>query len=162
MPLWYRRLRGPEKENIDLVAEFLDVWLATRKAGSIDPGELAGVIDVMYDMAPPGTKWALLEVRPHELARYINVYMRDDRSGGEMMKSADHTLKSTYVGWIKKGHAPPPIMISGVIDESDGESGVLLIDGRHRIYAAIDAGMTAIKAYLPVKHIPFMDKAVLE
>jgi hypothetical protein len=161
MPLWYRRVRRPEKENIDLVAEFLDVWLATRKLGSIDPGELAGVIDVLYDMAPPGTKWALLEVRPHELAAYINVYMRDDQSGGEMMKSADHSLKNTYVGWIRKGHQPPPIMISGVIDEEDGDKGILLIDGRHRIHAAVEAGLATIQAYLPVEHIPFMDEAVL-
>ena len=162
MPLWYRRLIAPEKESIDLVAEFLDVWLATRKPGAIDPGELAGVVDVMYELVPSGTKWALLEVRPDELARYITVYMRDNEPGGAMMKKGDHSLKSTYVAWIKKGHEPPPIMIAGVEDEDDGTRGIMLIDGRHRIHAMLAAEMPTMKAYLPVEPLPFMDEAVLE
>jgi uncharacterized ParB-like nuclease family protein len=161
MPLWYRRLRRQPIENIDLVAEFLETWLVTRMAETIDPGELAGVIDVLYEMAPSGTMWAIIEIRPHELARYITTYVRDGEEVGTMMSTEDNTLRDTYASWIRKGHETPPIIIAGVVDEDDGGKGIMLIDGRHRIHAAVAAGKETILAYIPVEHLPMMKEAIV-
>lgn len=159
--LWYQEIPDPSGyESLDVVAEFLAIWLNTRLQHAIDPGELAGVIDVLYDCAPPGTIWTTLEVRPDEMAKYITTYMKDDGEGGDMMKGRDEKLSAKYKEWIEKGHEPPPILLSGVTDE-DGSRGIMLIDGRHRIFSAIDAGLKTIKAYLPIEQVECMKDAEL-
>lgn len=162
MKLWYQLLQHPSGyENLDVVAEFLEVWLRTRRLQGIDPGELAGVIDVLYDCAPAGTEWVTILLRPQELARYITVYMKDEDDGGAMMKGRDTKLSTKYKEWLQRGHEPPPILVAGAENDDGTERGIMLIDGRHRIYASIAAGMTTIKAYIPKEHLPYLQDAEL-
>jgi hypothetical protein len=162
MRLWYRLLSDPAGyENMDVVAEFLETWLTTRRTKAISSGELAGVIDVLYDCAPPGTEWSTVEMRPDQLASYITTYMKDEADGGAMMKGRDEKLSSKYREWIEHGHQPPPILIAGAEDPRDGSRGIMLIDGRHRIFASIEAGLKTIKAYIPTEHLPLLNDAEL-
>jgi hypothetical protein len=162
MKLWYQILQQQEGyENLDVVAEFLEVWINTRRPQAIDPGELAGVIDVLYDCAPAGTEWVTILARPQELADYITVYMKDDNDGGAMMKGRDNKLSAKYKEWLQRGHQPPPILLAGAENDEGTERGIMLIDGRHRIHAAIAAGLQTIKAYIPKDHLSYMDAAEL-
>jgi hypothetical protein len=144
---------------MELVAEFLDVWLQTRKAEDIDPDELSGVIDFIYEVQPPPGRWALIEVRPRELKDYITVYVRSNGQEQSMMKQGDWKLSKRYVELLKKGYEPTPIILAGAEDPDSHERGITLIDGRHRIYAADEAGIDSIMAYLPAKHLPMMKEA---
>lgn len=162
MKLWYQLLQHPSGyENLDVVAEFLEVWINTRRPQAIHPGELAGVIDVLYDCAPPGTEWVTILLRPQELASYITIYMKDDDDGGAMMKGRDTKLSAKYKEWLQRGHEPPPILVAGAANDDGTERGIMLIDGRHRIHAAIAAGLTTIKAYIPKDHLPYLKDAEL-
>jgi hypothetical protein len=140
----------------------LDIWLQTRKAEDIDTDELAGVIDVMYDFQPVPGEWVTVEVKPKELQQYINVYIDADGKAKKMMAKKDTALMKKYVALLKKGFEPTPIIIAGATDQDDsGEEGIVLIDGRHRIHAFIDAGIEKCLAYIPLEDLPKMDKAVL-
>jgi hypothetical protein len=164
MGLWYRRERANKDtvfETADLVMEFLDIWLQTRKNEDIDPQELAGVIDVLYDFQPVPGKWVLIEVKPKELAEYIATYINAEGERREMMQKKDVALSREYVKLLKKGFEPTPIMIAGIKDEVTGEDGIVLIDGRHRIFASIDADIDIIKAYINKDGLKMMDKATL-
>jgi hypothetical protein len=162
MGLWYRTIDDSDFATIDLVAEFLDIWLQTRKPEDIDPGELAGVIDVLYDIEGVPGHWVLIAVRPKELKRYISTYIRSDGTTGTMMQDSDVSLSKEYVRLLKKGHEPPPIMLAGAEDPDTGAQGVTLIDGRHRIYAAVMAKLKEIPAYIPKEDLPMMEKAELK
>jgi hypothetical protein len=161
MALWYRVIEDNNYGTMDLVAEFLDVWLQTRKAQDIDPGELAGVIDVVYDIEPTPGSWILIAVKPQELRRYISTYIRSDGTTGDMMQPKDVSLAKEYVKLLRRGHEPPPIIIAGAEDPDDGTEGVTLIDGRHRIHAAAMAKLKEIQAYIPKEDLPMMKKAEL-
>jgi len=164
MGLWYR-IETENKDTVfetcDLVGEFLDIWLQTRKAEDIDASELAGVIDVLYDFQPVPGKWVLIEVRPKELARYISTYVNAKGQRKKMMKGKDVKLSKAYVKLLKKKYEPTPIMLAGIADEVTGEDGVVLIDGRHRIFAAVEAGIPTILAYINKDGLEKMDKAKL-
>ena len=164
MGLWYKRdeeNKNTDFETADLVTEFIDIWLQTRKNQDIDPKELAGVIDVLYDFQPVPGKWVLIEVRPAELARYISTYINDKGDHKRMMAKKDKKLSSAYVKLLKKGFEPTPLMIAGIKDSVTGEDGVVLIDGRHRIYAAVAAGVEKLLAYINKDGLDKMDKASL-
>jgi len=164
MGLWYKRDKANENttfETADLVSEFLDIWLQTRKNEDIDPKELAGVIDVLYDFQPVPGKWVLIEVRPKELARYISTYVNAEGKSKKMMSKRDKKLSTSYVRLLKKGFEPTPIMIAGIQDEVTKEDGIVLIDGRHRIFAAVAAGVDTLLAYINKDGLDKMDKAVL-
>lgn len=164
MGLWHKHDEANKDtvfETADLVDEFLDIWLQTRKNEDIDPKELAGVIDVLYDFQPVPGKWVLIEVRPRELASYISTYVNAKGRTKQMMSKDDTTLSSAYVGLFKKGFEPTPIMIAGIDDEVTGEEGIVLIDGRHRIFAAIEAGVETLLAYINKDGLGKMDKATL-
>jgi hypothetical protein len=162
MGLWYRI--DPENENttfetIDLVCEFIDIWLQTRKAKDIDPRELSGVIDVLYDFQPVPGEWVLVEIRPAELAQYITTYINDKGTRQQMMQEKDHKLSNAYVKLFKKKYQPTPLIIAGVADEVTGEEGIVLIDGRHRTFAAIKAGVPTLLAYINKSGLEMLDKA---
>ena len=164
MGLWYRQEaanKGTVFETAELVMEFLDIWLQTRKNEDIDPQELAGVIDVLYDFQPVPGKWILIETKPQELAKYIATYINAAGERREMMQQKDQALSREYVNLLKKGFEPTPIMIAGITDDVTGEDGIVLIDGRHRIFAAVDAGIDTIKAYINQDGVAMMDKATL-
>ena len=164
MGLWYKIVDedDDEFETAELVVEFLDIWLQTRKLEDIDPQELAGVIDVLYDFEPVPGKWTLIEVKPKEIAKYISTYVNAKGEKKEMMQSKDKKLSQAYVRLLKKGYEPTPIMIAGIEDEVTGEEGIVLIDGRHRIHAAVEADIPIIKAYINNHGLEKMDKAVLK
>lgn len=162
MGLWYRI--DPENKDttfqtIDLVGEFIDIWLQTRKAEDIDSGELAGVIDVLYDFQPVPGQWILIEVKPEELVKYIATYVTAKGERKQMMQNKDHKLSNAYVKLLKKNYEATPIMIAGIADGVTGEEGVILIDGRHRIYAAVKAGLPTMFAYINRDGLEMMDKA---
>ena len=162
MGLWYRidpENEGATFETIDLVGEFLDIWLQTRKAEDIDPGELAGVIDVLYDFQPTPGKWILIEMRPTEMAEYISTYITAKGKYKEMMTKKDHKLSNAYAKLFKKKYEPTPIMLAGVVDAVTGEEGVVLIDGRHRIHAAVQAKIPTILAYINKNGLEHLEKA---
>ncbi|HUV13232.1 MAG TPA: hypothetical protein VMY18_06290, partial [Acidobacteriota bacterium] len=162
MGLWYKieeDNEGQDFETADLVVEFLDIWLQTRKLEDIDPKELGGVIDVLYDFEPVPGKWILIEVRAAEMAKYISTYINARGESKVMMQEKDKKLSNAYVKLLKKGYEPTPIMIAGIVDEVSGEEGIVLIDGRHRIHAAIAAGVTILKAYINKSGLEKMDKA---
>lgn len=164
MALWYRidkQNKDTVFETSELVMEFLDIWFQTRKAEDIDASELAGVIDVLYDFQPVPGEWVLIEVRPEELARYISTYVNAKGQRKEMMKDKDVKLSKAYVKLLKKKYEPTPIMLAGISDEVTGEDGVVLIDGRHRIYAAVEAKIPKILAYINKDGLEKMDKAIL-
>lgn len=164
MGLWYR-LEPTNKdtsfETIDLVGEFLDIWLQTRKSEDIDAGELAGVIDTLYDFQPTPGKWVLIEVKPTELAKYISVYVTAEGERKQMMSKKDHKLSESYVKLFKKKYEPTPIMLAGIVDEVTGEQGIVLLDGRHRIYAAIKAKIPTLLAYINADGIEHLEKAIM-
>jgi hypothetical protein len=162
MGLWFRKLEDNDYATIDLVAEFIDIWLQTRRPEDIDPGELAGVIDVIYDIEPVPGQWTLIAVRPDELKRYIRTYIRSDGTTGDMMRPRDVSLAKEYVKLLRRGHEPPPIIIAGAEDPDTKTEGITLIDGRHRIHAAAMAGLKELPAYIPKDAIPMMEKAELE
>lgn len=162
MGLWHHidpRGTNATFETIDLVGEFLDIWLQTRKSEDIDPGELAGVIDVLYDFQPSPGEWILIEVRPKELAEYISVYITAKGERKKMMSKKDKKLSASYVKLFKKGHEPTPIMLGGIADSVTGEEGVVLIDGRHRIFAAIDANVPTLPAYINKNGLKYLKAA---
>lgn len=162
MGLWYRiDPENKEKvfETIDLVGEFIDIWLQTRKAEDIDAGELAGVIDVLYDFQPVPGKWILIEVKPTELAQYISTYITAKGERKQMMQNKDHKLSDAYVKLLKKNYEPTPIMIAGITDGVTGEQGIILIDGRHRIHAAVKSGIPTIFAYINKEGLEMMNMA---
>ena len=217
MALWYRLVTDETYKTIDIVTEFLDIWLQTRRAEDIDPGELAGVIDAIYEFqeysasgklgvyetteamdaasdileiwlqtrksedidprelakmvdaiylpqntsASPGC-WALIEVRPTEIRDYITVYVDSDGRQKKMMAQKDERLMSQYVKLLAKGYEPTPIIIAGAVDDDSGEEGIVLLDGRHRTYAAISNGVSIIRAYIPKADLPKMAKAVIK
>jgi phosphoglycolate phosphatase-like HAD superfamily hydrolase len=164
MGLWYRiepENKGKTFETCDLIEEFLDIWLQTRKAEDIDASELAGVIDVLYDFQPVPGHWVLIEVRPKELARYISTYVNAKGQRKKMMEDKDVRLSKAYVKLLKKKYEPTPIMIAGISDEVTGEDGIVLIDGRHRIHAAVAAKIPTILAYINKSGLDKMDKATL-
>lgn len=161
MPLWYGRKNHKTFNNMDLISEFLDIWLQTRKNPDIDPGELAGVIDTIYDYQPSPGKWILIDVKPAELKQYITTYVGPDGKERKMIRQKDVKLSSAYIDLIQKGHLPTPIFIAGVEDPDDGTEGIVLLDGRHRIHSAVEAGLQTIEAYLPHGHLPCMDAAKL-
>ena len=162
MPLWYKRVSKETFESIDLVAEFLDIWLQTRKSESIDPGELAGVIDTIYEFQPTPGKWILIEVKPTEIGDYITTYVNARGKEKKMMAKKDTKLTKQYVKLLDQGFDPTPIMIAGASDEETGEQGIALIDGRHRTYAAIENKIATIQAYIPEVDLPKMDAAILK
>ena len=165
MGLWYKRDKANEDttfETADLVSEFLDIWLQTRKNEDIDPKELAGVIDVLYDFQPVPGKWVLIEVRPKELARYISTYVDAQGRQKKMMSKKDKKLSKAYVRLLKKGFEPTPLMIAGIKDSVTNEEGIVLIDGRHRIFAAIEAGVDTLLAYINEEGLDKMDKATIQ
>jgi hypothetical protein len=160
MPLWFQRQNRKTFSNMELVSEFIDVWLQTRKSEDIDASELSGVIDFIYDVEPAPGKWALIEVKPSELKSYITVYVSPDGVERKtMMKQGDWRLSKRYVQLLNKGYEPTPIIIAGAEDPDTKERGITLIDGRHRIYAADEAGLDSIMAYIPRKHLPMMKEA---
>lgn len=162
MALWYKRVNNETYETMDLVAEFLDIWFQTRKSEDIDPGELAGVIDSLYECQPPPGEWILIEAKPTELRDYITVYVDPDGKEKKMMARKDTKLMKQYVKLLTKGYEPTPIMIAGAIDEETGEHGIVLIDGRHRIFAAIENSVETIQAYIPKEDLSKMDAAVIK
>ncbi len=164
MGLWYKRDKANKAvifETADLVMEFVDIWLQTRKNEDIDPQELAGVIDVLYDFQPVPGKWVLIDVKPRELAAYISTYVNAKGEKRQMMQQKDKALSRQYVSLLKKGYEPTPLMIAGINDSVTGEPGIVLIDGRHRIYAAIAADVEKLKAYINLDGLEMMDKATL-
>ena len=162
MPLFHRIVDKKAYETMDLVTEFLDIWIQTRKSPDIDTDELAGVIDVLYDFQPVPGKWVVVEVRPKELAQYINVYVNHRGEEKPMMSAKDNKLSAKYVELLSKGYEPTPIMIAGATEKNDqGEHGIVLIDGRHRIYAFIKAEHETCLAYIPYKDVPKLAMAKL-
>lgn len=161
MPLWFRSINYNNYSTIDLVNEFLDIWLQTRRSQDIHPGELAGVIEVLYEIQPSPGSWRLVEVRPHELKRYIRVYIRSDGSRAPMMRQRDQKLSLEYQKLLKKGYKPTPIMLAGSQNEDGGEEGIMLIDGRHRIHSTADLEIPTIEAYIPTSDIQMFRKAIL-
>jgi hypothetical protein len=161
MPLWYKPVNRNNYSTMDLVHEFLDIWLQTRRAADINSGELAGVIDVLYEVEPSPGKWRLVEVSPKQLKNYIRVYIRSDGSRAPMMRKRDIKLSSAYKNLLKKGHKPTPIMLAGTQNENGGEEGIILIDGRHRIHSAADLGIEKMEAYIPNSDIGMFRKATL-
>jgi len=163
MGLYHRLVDKKTFETMDLVTEFIDIWIQTRKPKDIDTDELAGVIDVMYDFQPSPGKWVIIEVKPQELAQYINVYINDKGEEKPMMSAKDNRLSGKYVELLKKGYEPTPIMIAGATEknEATGEHGIVLIDGRHRIYAFIEAKHETCLAYIPYNDLPKMAAAQL-
>lgn len=163
MPLYHRLVDKKAYETMDLVTEFLDIWIQTRKPKDIDTDELAGVIDVMYEFQPVPGKWVVIEVKPKELAQYINVYINDKGQEKPMMSARDNKLSAKYVELLKKGYEPTPIMIAGATEKNKetGEHGIVLIDGRHRIYSFIEANHETCLAYIPHKDLPKMAMAKL-
>jgi hypothetical protein len=160
MPLWYRKINSNNYSTIDLVAEFLDIWLQTRRSEDISPEELAGVIDVMYDVQTPPGNWSLIEVRPGELRNYIQVYIKPDGRHAPMMSKRDEKLSGEYKNLLQKGYKPTPIIIAGT-EGDNREEGIFLIDGRHRIHSAADLGIQKMEAYIPTKQINTLRKARL-
>jgi len=161
MALWYKLINTKKHESMDLVSEFLDIWLQTRKIDDIDNDELAGVIDAIYEFQPSPGDWVLIEVRPQEIASYISVYVNSRGQEKEMMRQKDYRLRDQYVNLLKKGYNPTPIIITGATDDS-GEQGIALLDGRHRTHAAIAAGLTSIEAYIPRLDLPKLEAAILK
>jgi hypothetical protein len=162
MPLFHRIVDKKVYETMDLVTEFLDIWIQTRKPKDIDTDELAGVIDVLYDFQPSPGRWVVIEVKPKELAQYINIYINHRGEEKPMMSSRDNKLSAKYVELLKKGYEPTPIMIAGATEKNDdGEYGIVLIDGRHRIYSFIEAEHETCLAYIPYKDVPKMAMASL-
>jgi hypothetical protein len=162
MPLFHRIVDRKVYETMDLVTEFLDIWIQTRKPKDIDTDELAGVIDVLYDFQPSPGRWVVIEVKPKELAQYINIYINHRGEEKPMMSSRDNKLSAKYVELLKKGYEPTPIMIAGATEKNDdGEYGIVLIDGRHRIYSFIEAEHETCLAYIPYKDVPKMAMAKL-
>jgi len=162
MPLYHKIVDKKSYQTMDLITEFLDIWIQTRKSKDIDTDELAGVIDVLYDFQPTPGRWVVIEVKPKELAQYINVYI--DHRGREkpMMSARDNKLSAKYVELLKKNYEPTPIMIAGATEKGDnGEYGIVLIDGRHRIYSFIEAGHETCLAYIPYNDLPKMAMAHL-
>lgn len=160
MALWYKLIDTTKHESMDLVSEFLDIWLQTRKNEGIDPDELAGVIDAIYEFQPSPGDWVLVEVRPQEIAAYISIYVNSKGEEKEMMRQKDFKLRDQYVKLLQKGYDPTPIIITGATDDS-GEQGIALLDGRHRTHAAIAAGLNTIEAYIPRLDLPKLEAAVL-
>lgn len=163
MGLWYRRIDDKAYQTMDLVTEFLDIWIQTRKPQDIDTDELAGVIDVMYDFAPVPGQWVTIEVRPKELQQYINVYINHEGKAKPMMSNKDKALTAKYVALLQRGFDPTPIIIAGATDQDEktGEQGIVLLDGRHRIHSFIAAGRQTCLAYIPLEDVPKMDAAIL-
>lgn len=162
MALWYKPIDMSGHESMDLVNEFLDIWLQTRKNEDIDPGELAGVIDTIYEFQPSPGDWVLIEVKPSEISAYITIYVTADGKEKEMMARKDFKLRDQYVKLLQKGYDPTPIIIAGATDEDTGEQGIVLLDGRHRTHAAIAAGVHTIQAYIPRTDLPKMDAATIK
>jgi hypothetical protein len=162
MALWYKLVTKETFETMDIIAEFLDIWLQTRKSEDIDPGELAGVIDTVYEFAPSPGCWSLIEVRPTEIRDYITVYVDANGKQKKMMAKKDEKLTRQYVKLLTKGHEPTPIIISGATDDDTKEEGIVLLDGRHRTYAAIASGILTIQAYIPTEDLPKMAKATIK
>jgi hypothetical protein len=162
MALWYKLLTDETYETMDIIAEFLDIWLQTRKSEDIDPGELAGVIDTVYEFESSSGLWSLIEVRPTEIRDYITVYVDANGKQKKMMAQKDERLMRQYVKLLTKGHEPTPIMIAGAVDDDTKEEGIVLLDGRHRTYAAIANNVAKIKAYIPKEDLPKMEKAVIK
>ena len=161
MALWYKLIDTKKHESIDLVSEFLDIWLQTRKNEAIDPGELAGVIDAIYEFQPSPGDWVLVEVKPREIAAYISIYVNSRGEEKEMMRQKDYKLRDKYVTLLQRGYTPTPIIITGATDDS-GEQGIALLDGRHRTHAAITAGVETIEAYIPRLDLPRLAAAILK
>jgi len=162
MALWYKLVTKETFETMDIIAEFLDIWLQTRKSEDINPGELAGVIDTVYEFAPSPGCWSLIEVRPTEIRDYITVYVDANGKQKKMMAKKDEKLTQQYVKLYAKGHEPTPIIISGAVDDDTKEEGIVLLDGRHRTYAAIASGIGTIQAYIPTEDLPKMAKATIK
>jgi len=162
MGLWYRRIDDRVFQTMDLVPEFLDIWLQTRRPQDIKTDNIAGVIDALYDFQPVPGQWIVIEARPKELGNYINVYINAEGKKRPMMRARDTALSQKYVQLLEKGYEPTPIMIAGAGDKQTGEEGIVLIDGRHRIFSAIAAGRETILAYIPLQDLPKMDKAIIQ
>jgi hypothetical protein len=160
--LWYKLVTHETFETMDIIAEFLDIWLQTRKSEDINPGELAGVIDTVYEFAPSPGCWALIEVIPTEIRDYITLYVDAHGKQKKMMAKKDERLMKQYVKLLEKGYEPTPIIISGAVDDDTKEEGIVLLDGRHRTYAAIANNIGKILAYIPKADLPKMSKATLK
>jgi hypothetical protein len=78
------------------------------------------------------------------------------------MQGHDWSLTNRYKQLLQKGFEPTPIFISGAEDDQTGEKGIILIDGRHRIYAAAEEGRTEIQAYIPKRDLPMFGEAVFD
>jgi hypothetical protein len=161
MALWYKLIDTGHHESMDLVSEFLDIWLQTRKNEAIDPDELAGVIDVIYECQPSPGDWVLIEVRPSEIASYISSYVNSKGEEKAMMAMKDYKLRDKYVNLLNRGYKPTPIIITGATEDT-GEQGIGLIDGRHRIHSYVAAGIESIEAYIPRLDLPKLQHAVLK
>jgi len=165
MGLWYRRTENTVYETVHLVDEFLHIWFSTRRETKfIRANELAGVIDMLYEVDPAPGQWVIVEVRPQELKKYISVYRKERPQGGKatetknMMQDHDWTLTRRYKQLLDKGFEPTPIFLSGA-ESDDGEKGIMLVDGRHRIYSAAEQGHTMMLAYIPLRDLPMFKEA---
>ena len=173
---WHRRAekKGKVYDTMDVVSDFIDIWLQTREAEDIDSDELAGVIEGIYQGEGEDRKWMVVYLKPEELRDYIKYYVHSDRSSDDsgeekdgenrpMMADYDHKLSAEYVKLIKEGYDSPPIIVSGAEDEETDPPvrGLYLIDGRHRIYAACDADVKKITAYIPVEYFTYLKEAKL-
>jgi hypothetical protein len=161
MPFRWESTDDTVYTTMQLVDEFIDIWLQTRKPEDIDCGELAGVIDVLYETQPSPGGWVLVRMDPQQLKDHIREYIRDDGTRAPMMRKRDVAFAKAYVGLMTKGHESTPIMVMGAENPKTGEKGLALIDGRHRIHAHVMAKRPEILVYIPADDVRFLEETDL-
>ena len=161
MAFWYERIDDSVLTTMELVHEFIDIWLQTRKTEDLDAGEMAGVIDVLYEFQPSPGGWICVRMNPQELKDHIREYIRADGTRAKMMSKRDLAFAKAYVGLMNKGHEPTPIMIAGAENPTTKEKGITLIDGRHRIHASVIGKRPEILVYIPEDDLRFLDKGIV-
>ena len=150
-----------EIPTIDLVAQLWEMWAHPPSGGKIDPDELAGVVDLLYDNIPSSEcqysdkkdTWTLVELYVEPLKKYL--------VRGMGMETEDWKRSNEYSKKNLRGFEIPPIFLSGGVGNYKGKTigGIALLDGRHRIFGAIRSKTETIPAFIPASQLPFLKAA---
>lgn len=147
MPIWHERADDKTQMTGEVVGDLLEAW-----AGSFDTKEaahkaedVAGIIDLMYEVQPVPGAWARVKVSTSQLLEHLQLPMESSDWGKAAMYGARLQAES---------EKPPPIILVGA--EEDGRRGLALLDGRRRIHAASIAGKDRIEAWVPEEHLGVM------
>lgn len=150
MPIWYERKAGEPRMTGEVVGDLLELWVlaVSRQEPTHKPEDIAGIIDLMYEVEPVPGKWVLVAASTSQLLRHIDLPMQED----------DWRRAAMYGARLQaEGGTSPPIILVGA---EDGEArGIALLDGRRRIHAAAIAAAETVEAWVPEQHLGMLSES---